>query len=429
MDDKKYQHLPHAEEASIDPWNPVVTIVTPSFNQAKFLPETLNSVARQTYPFIEHLVFDGGSTDSSPEILAQWPRPAAPRSFRWRSERDGGQAAAVNQAVAVASGEIIGWLNSDDILLPDAIARVVTHFRDNRHHIMVYGQARWIDEEGGAGEWYPTLPNGRLDDFPDGCFICQPTVYLRRAAFQALGSLDASLYAAHDFDCWIRFFKAAPHRVGFIPAEQARSRLHAATKTLGAWDRAALEAMQVIHRHFGSVPHHWMETAITECWRKHPREQGLPPAVGKSFLRKALPLLTDEGAEKIKSWLRADRRLAAAGPDVAMEIQPDGWATQRTPIRLRRTFQRFLVIEGWHAHPAGLPISLVIYSASEHLAYLTLGDNGPFLWRVPLPDVADALRLETFDLVAGPTFSPAALGVTPGDERELSVIITKVRLE
>ncbi|HYD71393.1 glycosyltransferase family 2 protein [Azospirillum sp.] len=407
-----------------------VTIVTPSFNQAAFLPATLASVAGQSYPWIEHLVRDGGSTDPSAAILAAQPPPPPPRRFHWRSEPDGGQAAAINQAVADSSGAVIGWLNSDDLLTPGAVARVAAHFRAHPDHLMVYGRARWIDADGRPIDWYPTQTPGPVERFRDGCFICQPTVFLRREAFSLVGPLDESLYAAHDFDLWIRLFKAAGDRIGFIDAEQAQSRLHAQTKTLAGWNRSLTEGMRVVHRHFGSVPAHWALTAVTECFDRHPaprRAGGRAAPFG--LLRTALRTLDRDGAAEVKRRVREDRRLAAASPAVAVAISPDGWAGENTPIRLRRQDQRVLVLSGRQAHPHNRPQTLCLVGGGTVLGRLHLPGNGPFTWRIPLPVAADDGALETFELQAATVFIPAEVEHGSTDARRLTALIDKAWLE
>ncbi|HYD64566.1 glycosyltransferase family 2 protein [Azospirillum sp.] len=405
---------------------PTVTIVTPSFNQAAFLPATLASVAGQTYPHIEHLVRDGGSTDASVAILAA--TPLSSRRFTWRSERDGGQAAAINRAIGESTGQIIGWLNSDDLLTPKAVERAVAHFRSHPDHLMVYGQARWIDAKGCPVDCYPTRRPGPVERFRDGCFICQPTVFLRREAIARVGLLDASLFAAHDFDLWIRLFMAAPDRIGFIDVEQAQSRVHPMTKTASAWDRAAIEAMRVLHRHFGAAPPHWVLSAITECFDRHAADAEFDGrAWALRFLRKAFPLLDHGGVAEVKRHARTDRRLAVAGPGVmAVAITADGWGGRRTAVHLRPNGHGILVVQGRHAHPAGARECLSALHGPSLLSTLHLDGNEAFTWRIPLPCVPGGRSLERVDLVAGHTFTPALVEAGSTDRRELSVLIDKV---
>ena len=145
-----------------------VSIVTPSFNQGQFIERTLQSVASQTGSEIEHVVFVGGSTDNTVEVLKGFSPPV-----RWVSKKDKGQADAINQGICATDGEIIGWLNSDDIYYPYAIARVVAYFTAHPEVDMVYGMADHIDLEDHAFEPYPTEP-WDFERLKQACFICQP---------------------------------------------------------------------------------------------------------------------------------------------------------------------------------------------------------------------------------------------------------------
>jgi glycosyltransferase involved in cell wall biosynthesis len=130
-----------------------VSIVTPSFNQGQFIERTLQSVACQAGVEIEHVVFDGGSTDNTVEVLKNFSPPV-----RWVSKKDKGQTDAVNQGIRATDGEIMGWLNSDDIYYPGAVAHVVEYFDRHPEIDVVYGMADHIDLEDQVFECYPSEP-------------------------------------------------------------------------------------------------------------------------------------------------------------------------------------------------------------------------------------------------------------------------------
>lgn len=426
---------------------PLVSIITPSFNQADFLAHTLASVAEQSYPRIEHIVRDGGSTDGSVEILQAAERDQPPDRFKWLSEADDGQAAAINKAVREASGEIICWLNSDDTLTAEAAARAVAYFQENPTHVMVHGRARWMDAAGRLLDWYPTIADGGLEDFSDGCFICQPTVFLRREAFIALNGLDDQLYAAHDLEFWIRLFKAAPDRVGFLDADQARSRVHEATKTRAEWDRAAIEAMRVVHRHFGAAPTHWVYSMLDECLSRLPSPDGpdqhLPRARQWSRTREISRLLDPVGRGDVMRRLRADARLAVANSEVVVEVWPDGWASGDTKARVVARGYRWLTLRGRQAHPDAARQELTARIGDRVLARRVLLGNLRFTWSIPLPDLSDNLEIVTVSVMTPDTFVPPESGGDrvmaasddprdgggdEGNRRSLSVLIDGVEL-
>jgi hypothetical protein len=181
---------------------PLVSVLTPSYNQAKWLGDNLRSVAGQTYPNVEHIVMDGDSTDGSVAILE-----AAGDSIRWRSEPDEGQSDAINKAFAASKGEIIGWINSDDAYFDfTVIEDVVTFFSANPQLDVVFGHAVQTTRDGRIIQvlWAPEFDRdllGALD------FIVQPTAFIRRGAL-AEPMVDTSFAFAMDYELWLRLADA-----------------------------------------------------------------------------------------------------------------------------------------------------------------------------------------------------------------------------
>ena len=210
---------------------PKISIITPSFNQAAFLKETINSILSQEVSLEkEHIIVDGGSTDGSLEYLQ-----TLDDRIRWISEPDRGQADAVNKGVRMATGEIIGWLNSDDLYLPGALQAVADHFRDHPECRWVYGRCRIIDSSGKERwQWITRYKNARLKKFTMDKllrenFISQPAVFFQKELFDEAGRLNLDLHYAMDYDLWLRFAKISP--AGVIDRDLSSFRRHGSSKS------------------------------------------------------------------------------------------------------------------------------------------------------------------------------------------------------
>ncbi len=224
--------------------SPTITIVTPSLNQGEFLAQALESVASQHPVTIQHLVYDGGSTDSTLSVLARYKDLVTAVI-----EPDGGQAAAVNRGLREAKGDIVGWLNSDDFYYPGAIQTVVDYMESHPECDVLYGDACYVDERGDPVGPYPT---GDPDDLIYGCFICQPTVFLRRRAIDVAGTLDDSLRYCMDYDWWLRLSERVTlHR---IPNKLAAYRLHSDSKSVAEQLESRREVVHVTRRRLGATP-------------------------------------------------------------------------------------------------------------------------------------------------------------------------------
>ncbi|SKC63737.1 glycosyltransferase family 2 protein [Paraburkholderia hospita] len=281
-----------------------VSIVTPSYNQGQFIERTLQSVASQGGAEIEHVVFDGGSTDNTVAVLERFT-PA----LRWVSKKDNGQTDAVNKGIRATDGEIIGWLNSDDVYYPGAIARVVTFFEQNPDVDVVYGLADHIDLEDRAFEEYPTEP-WNFERLKETCFICQPALFFRRRVVQQHGLLDESLNYCMDYAYWLRLGKAGV-RFALLREKLAGSRLYADNKTLGARVKVHAEINDMFRKLFGKVPDRWLFNyahAVVE--QQHSRESAgnsFSLRVGKASVAAALKWnrgISTGMMKSIYSWIR-----------------------------------------------------------------------------------------------------------------------------
>lgn len=221
---------------------PKITVVTPSFNQAVFLEETLLSVLSQEYPLLEYIVMDGGSTDGSAEII----RKHADRLAHWQSGKDEGQSDAIHGGFLRATGDVLGWLNSDDTLRPGTLKRVGEYFAEHPEVDLVYGDMNLIDSEGRfLYTARPLLDLGIL--VYENPFVPQQTMFWRRPLYERVGGMDRTLRFAMDYDIAIRLLLAGA-RVKKLPGVLANFRVHPSAKSSTIRDVMVQEWILLIER-------------------------------------------------------------------------------------------------------------------------------------------------------------------------------------
>jgi glycosyltransferase involved in cell wall biosynthesis len=228
------------------------SVITPSFQQGRFIERTIQSVLAQSAPdlAIDYIVCDGGSQDETVEVLHRYGD-----RLRWISAPDGGQAEAVNRGIALTQGEIIAWINSDDVYYLGALAAVQAVFAAQPQVQVMYGDADQIDAADRLLAPYPTEP-WHYQRLPDICFLCQPAVFFRRSAIAQWGHLDASLKYCMDYELWLRYGRHTDFF--YLPQKLAASRLHPATKTLGQRLAVHTEMNDMLKRQLGRVPDKWI---------------------------------------------------------------------------------------------------------------------------------------------------------------------------
>jgi glycosyltransferase involved in cell wall biosynthesis len=217
---------------------PRVSVITPSYNQAAFLEQTIQSVLSQNYPNLEYMVVDGGSTDGSLEIIQKY----AHRLAWWVSEKDSGQAEAINKGFKRASGELVGWLNSDDLYQRGSIQAAVEAFQCHPEAGLVYGDVLSINAAGDPINLMKFAPY-TLQDLMAFKIICQPGAMLRRSVLEQAGLLELRFHYMLDHHLWLRMVRLAP--MVYLPRLQAAARFHPAAKNLAHAPKFGEEALQV----------------------------------------------------------------------------------------------------------------------------------------------------------------------------------------
>lgn len=231
-----------------------ITVITPSFNQAAFLEQTIRSVLDQNYPNLQYGIVDGGSTDGSVDIIERYRDQLAFAII----EPDRGQVDAINKGfrrAACQPDDVVGWLCADDTLLPGALDAIAAQFDDRDTH-WIAGACRVTDAQGNTLEIQHPFGDFSLAGIllrPDGLLIPQPGVWWRQHVLDRVGLLDPSLHYALDFDLWCRF-AAAGYRPRIIGRELATYRLHEQSKTCSQRDGFAREHLVIERRYAGYLP-------------------------------------------------------------------------------------------------------------------------------------------------------------------------------
>jgi len=218
---------------------PLVSIVTPSFNQARYLEETVRSVLEQDYPRLEYIVVDGASSDGSVDIIQKYAKKLA----WWVSEPDSGQADAINKGLSRATGEIVAWLNSDDYYLPGAISAAVAAFEAHPNAALLYGNMLAVDEHGETINLlhYQQL---KLEDLLCFQIVGQPAVFFRREALERAGGVDPTYHFLLDHHLWLRI--ALIGRLLHVDETWAAARYHPEAKNRARAAEFGQEAFRIL---------------------------------------------------------------------------------------------------------------------------------------------------------------------------------------
>jgi glycosyltransferase involved in cell wall biosynthesis len=324
---------------------PRISLITPSYQQAPFLEECLRSVGSQRGAGVEHIVVDGGSSDGSAGII----EAHAAQLAWWCSEADGGQSAAINKGLAHATGEVFGWLNSDDLLLPGALERVAQAFAADPF-LLVYGGRRRVREADGSERVAPLDdPNDPLDLFIRPR-INQQSTFLRMDAVRAVGGVEEKLRYVMDLELWWQLlFRFGTSHLRFEAVDLALFRLHGDSKTGTAQEAFVDETAGVLHGLCLQVGLHGMAQVLA---MGHDIPVGLRPMpVGAAHM----PLVRRMVLHFLLRWnhsihqepqFHMMRRLLALGPIEA------SWLDAEDNQRLE-ALRRQLRVPGWWAFRMG----------------------------------------------------------------------------
>ena len=231
-----------------------ISLITPCFNAARFIAETIESVLAQDVPGLEYIILDGGSSDGTADIIRGYESKLA----WWVSEPDKGQTSAINRGLARATGDVLGFLNADDVLVPGALRAVLDSLARQPDADIAVGEVEWIDAAGRSlGTHAGDIAN--LGDALDIYRVwwgrrqwVQPEVFFRRSLWERVGPFDERYHLAFDFDYWVRCFRAGA-RVTRVPAPLVRFRLHDAQKSTAS-EQAADEIRAIVRKTLDTDP-------------------------------------------------------------------------------------------------------------------------------------------------------------------------------
>lgn len=373
--------------------NALVSVITPSYNQAAFIRETIESVLSQDYPDLEHIVVDGGSTDGTLAILQEYA--AKDSRFRFISEPDEGQSHAINKGIHLAQGKVIGWLNSDDTYLPGAVKKAILALRQHPEWALVYGRAFFTDANNQTLHEYPVEPFSHEGLFRS-CFICQPAAFIRKDVLLEVGGVDHSLQFCMDYDLWIRIAKRFP--LGYLPELLATSRYHADSKTATKWISTGMaEVNHTQLKHYGAISDFWIQENVKAYGPEAPRI--------------------------LLNTIKQHERFGPTPHAVAINRYHDLWAPRRLRIRITQHPDNpvtGLLVKGAHAMKQVKPSvkgPLTIRVNSKRRVKRRYGvGHGDFLLDIPLRFKGYATIVE---LVASRSFRPSRWRINQ-DRRRLS---------
>jgi glycosyltransferase involved in cell wall biosynthesis len=393
---------------------PKITIVTPSFNQGRYIDRTIQSVLQQEYPNLDYIVIDGGSTDETLSILRRYEG-----QLRWISEKDSGQSEAINKGFRLAKGEIVAWLNSDDVYLPGSLETVGKYFAAHPEVMMIYGEGYMIDENDTTRKRFP-FTEPRFDLWKliyYGDYILQQSTFFRRSVFDTIDLLGESLHYTMDWDLFIRIGKR--FRVDYVPEYFGCIREHDEAKTSTGGARRFREIKDLIRKH-GVMK--YPLAYFNYMW----------DAYGKPFAGENADSVFGKIRSGVFSLTRSLLELVFARYKTRLQqgCYSDGWVGRTAMVVLPnvdpRPEDRLLTIEGEAQEPnARFKVDIRVNRKAKQSFHVT----GPGVFRasMALPSAlgtADSFHVE---MHSDHAYVPAKVG-GGADERHLAFLLRRVEI-
>lgn len=382
---------------------PLVTIVTPSYQQARFIRATIESVLSQDYPHIEYIVMDGGSTDGTVDVV----QPFMNR-LTYISEKDRGQTHAINKGFQMAKGEIVAYLNSDDLLLPGAVSKAVQALQVNHEAAAIYGDGYQIDYHGKVKQQFPfTEPFNlwKLTYLMD--YILQQSVFFRRAPLEECGWLNEELHYGMDWDILVRLGKR--YGLAYVPENLGCLREYEEAKSFAGGDRRFKELAEILRKQTGErrPPGWWFYGLDTydKIWAARIR-RWVPGPAGRYFAMR---------------WIHVCRALIDRVQNGSQGIYSNSWAARTAFWMLPACKTRAKisgVVPDWT--PRMKTQVLNVFVNGKHATRVLTG-TGPFTFELELPGKTAALL--RFEADQASSQQEAGIG---GDRRRIAWQIIEI---
>lgn len=344
----------------------MITVIMPNYNHGKFIKNAIQSCLKNNY-LKEIIIADGGSNDNSLSEISKLMQFDS--RITYIESKDSGPAEALNKALNKSSGEYIGWLNSDDLYNINIFNKIISEFEKDENLKIVYGNGANVSENGSFKNFYPTFkPFEGINQFLDGCFICQPTVFCKRQLLIDIGGFNNECKTCFDLDLWLRIFtKLEISEIGFIDELLAFTRIHEKTITSNSQFLVNLESAILLKKFLGKVPDHWCATAAKNAIIKYDSK-----ALNELSILSKERYIPIEIVDRIKYFIEQYQL------DISKELNGNDIVRNSLPSSLRVLLSsRYdLISEGLHKiENERLLCQWIILHGFKEYPYLKIGNN------------------------------------------------------